>query len=410
MGKVLNFVNKVVIMSDIRLSVAELISLLPPSLLSEIADELEVDKWAKKLTAESVFKLILFSLLKHDELSLRRLQENFKDVQYRLLVPALTSDTVSWTAIRDRLMVIDVSYFEQLYEHVYTQISKCYSQKALSKYNLKRYDSTMVAVSAHLLDGIEVGNSTKKHQLKLTTEFKNDCLLSVKVFSDQDYLSEETALQEVIFAEADLFEDEQIIVFDSGLKSRETLSSFDHIGLFFVTRAMKAPRFVPVGEPSNIQGQCSDEIEITADQAVYLYRSGHNLVEHKFRLVQGKSKASQQTIFFLTNIWHLSALEVAQIYRRRWDIEVLFRFLKQEMNLSHFVCYDPNAIQVLIYCKLILAMLILIYKRKNKIKSYQQAKNRFFGELIAFVLLETINDPAALQRLKENLEKYANSA
>jgi IS4 transposase len=41
-----------------------------------------------------------------------------------------------------------------------------------------------------------------------------------------------------------------------------------------------------------------------------------------------------------------SAKEIAQAYRRRWDIEVFFRFLKQELNVSHLVSLNTNAIQV----------------------------------------------------------------
>lgn len=57
------------------------------------------------------------------------------------------------------------------------------------------------------------------------------------------------------------------------------------------------------------------------------------------------------------------------------------------MNLTHFVCNDMNAIQVMIYTTLITAMLILIYKKKNGIKSYKIAKIQFFKELEAAILL-----------------------
>ena len=50
--------------------------------------------------------------------------------------------------------------------------------------------------------------------------------------------------------------------------------------------------------------------------------------------------------------------EIALIYKKRW--EVLFRFLKQEMNLTHYVCNEPAAIKAMVYCTLIVGMLILI--------------------------------------------------
>ena len=60
---------------------------------------------------------------------------------------------------------------------------------------------------------------------------------------------------------------------------------------------------------------------------------------------------------FLTNVLDLGAEEVAQLYKERWEIEVLFKFMKQEMNLRHFLCHDANAIEVMIYCTLIATML-----------------------------------------------------
>ena len=45
--------------------------------------------------------------------------------------------------------------------------------------------------------------------------------------------------------------------------------------------------------------------------------------------------------------------EVAEIYRRRWDIEVFFRFLKQELSFSHFLSVNENSMQVILYMTLI---------------------------------------------------------
>ena len=64
----------------------------------------------------------------------------------------------------------------------------------------------------------------------------------------------------------------------------------------------------------------------------------------------------------MTNEFELSAKEIADYYRKRWDIEVFFRFLKQELNLSHLVSMNKNGIEVMIYMTMIASMLLLIYK------------------------------------------------
>ncbi|WP_346883986.1 transposase, partial [uncultured Algibacter sp.] len=88
------------------------------------------------------------------------------------------------------------------------------------------------------------------------------------------------------------------------------------------------------------------------------------LVETPFRLIVAKTKTEESKEFwFITNEFDLSAKEIAQAYGRRWDIEVFFRFIKQELNVSHLVSLNKNGIEVMLYMTLIVAMLILIYKK-----------------------------------------------
>jgi transposase len=104
-------------------------------------------------------------------------------------------------------------------------------------------------------------------------------------------------------------------------------------------------------------------------------------VEHHFRLVVVQNKKKPEKVFyFLTNDFELTAKEVADFYRRRWDIEVFFRFIKQELNVSHLVSLSKNGIEVMIYMTLIVAMLVLIYKKANNL-GYKTAKRRFVLEL-----------------------------
>ena len=76
----------------------------------------------------------------------------------------------------------------------------------------------------------------------------------------------------------------------------------------------------------------------------------------------------------------LSSKEIADYYRKRWDIEVFFRFLKQELNLSHLVSLNKNGIEVMVYMTMIASMLLLIYKKANAL-GYKTAKRRIAMEL-----------------------------
>lgn len=122
------------------------------------------------------------------------------------------------------------------------------------------------------------------------------------------------------------------------------------------------------------------------------------LVEEPFRLIMAKSKEDESKEFwFITKEFNLSAKEIADAYKQRWDIEVFFRFIKQELNVSHLVSLNRNGIQVMIYMSLIVAMLVLVYKHANKL-GYKTAKRRFSMEMrnlvIAMIVGECGGDPA----------------
>ena len=386
-----------------EVSVDDLMDLIPEDLLTELTKSLAVDKWVKKLKAGSLFKLILFNLLSTERLSLRLMEANFSDPVFQALAPELDDDQIAWTGIRDRLIHVNSEFFQKIYEAVFQHAAHIYGDKGLAGYHIKRYDSTMIATFSHLLEGMKVGNTKLgKTQVKLTTEFTEGFLIKMAFFKDQAHLSEERALKEVIQDSAATPMD--VHVFDKGLKSRRTFDEFDEDHLLFVTRLNKSPRFNfirPHWQDDALQD--NDELEFIQDSVVQLYTNGHQILDKHFRLVQYKVKKEDSMLYFLTNVWDLPALEIATIYRSRWDIEVLFRFLKQEMNLTHFVCNDTNAIQVMLYCTMIAAMLILIYKKENKITSYKKAKIQFFKELLYSILLDIMQNPQANTDFKKKL-------
>jgi hypothetical protein len=388
-----------------HVSVAELLALIPQEFIDELAQSLAVDKWVKKLKADYLFKLVLFSLLSSERLSLRLMEDNFDDPLFQALAPALQADEVTWVSIRDRLMNVNSEFFRRLYELVYQRAEELYGDDRLHGYHIKRYDSTMIATFSHLLQGMKVGNTKRgKTQVKLTTELRGDFLIRMQYYDDQAYLSEERALREVIEQQSP--DDQSIHVFDKGLKSRNAFEEFDADGVFFVTRLSEQPRYELLHPHWQDDGmQDSDELEFVQDSIVQLYHSGNQLTQRHFRLIQYQIKGQDKPLFFVTNVRELEAGQIASIYRSRWDIEVLFRFLKQEMNLTHFVCNDPNAIEVMLYCSMIVSMLILIYKKNNEIPSYKKAKIQFFKELMYSIFLEAMDQPEEMARLKDNFKR-----
>lgn len=384
--------------------VEQLMGLIPDSLLDEIARQMEVDKWVPKLKAKSIFLLIMYSLLEGDRISLRYMEEIHNSPDFKRLAGYGLSNT-AYNSIRDRLINLDSAYFEKIYEHLYNELQKHYDQPQLGQYNIKRYDSTMIAVFSHLLEGMKVGNTKRnKTQIKLTTEFTNDFLVRLRFFKDQDHLSEETALKEVIMSCSHSKDD--LIVFDRGLKSRTVFNSLAEKQTQFVTRLNLNSRFQILEQNQNWEELEDEELEYLWDNKVYLYGNASKLYKEPLRLIKVKVKKNESYMLFLTNVLHLSAQQIAQAYKKRWDIEVLFRFIKQEMNSTHFVCNDSNAIRTMLYSTLITTMLLLVYKKLNNISSYKIAKLRFFKELQATVMLRILEAEDGNYWMKRNLKNY----
>jgi hypothetical protein len=394
------------IISEKKVSVTDLLEIIGDSVIKDIVRRFDADKWVIKLDTQTVFKLILYSLLDSERISLRTMAENYNSVPFTILEQSVLGKKTAHSSIRDRLVTINVSFFKHLYEHSQTKLLEQYSGKQLIRgYNIKRYDSTMIAVFSHLLEGMKVGNtSKKKNQVKMTTELVNDFEIRMRFFKDQDHLGEEVALKEMILSQT--HDPSSLIVFDRGLKSRETFCEFNDLKTQFLTRLNDRNRYKFIRKQADVPSETLDGLRFVQDSIVYLYGNGSKLVKEEFRLIEAECLKNGKKLFFLTNILFLDAQTIAQIYRQRWDIEVFFRFIKQEMNATHFVCNDINAIQVMIYCTLIVAMLILIYMRQNNIKSYKIAKIRFFNELQAAITLELIETPKGLENFKWSLKDY----
>lgn len=382
----------------------ELLDLIGHQYLQDISDELGADKWVIKLQTKTVFSLLIYSLLESNQVSLRSMEESYSSALFKAIENLAADAKTAHTSIRDRLTQVNVKYFEQVYEHVYEMISKHYDQPALSKFNLKRYDSTMIQVFGHLTSGMKVGNSSKnKYQIKLTTELENSFCVRMKFFDDQPHLSEETSLKEVI--QASQHDKNDVIVFDRGLKSRQTFKSFAHKNTQFVSRLNENTVYEFQKTHQPLPSVEHNDIMVISDELVYLYGDGKKIVPQELRLVKVQVKESGQILLFVTNLLDISAYMIAYIYRQRWDIETFFRFMKQQMNLTHFVSHNQNAIQVMLYCTLIASMLILVYKKLNDIKSYKKAKIQFFKELQANVILEVLDLPDGVDLLKKYLRQ-----
>lgn len=391
-----------------------LIELIPKALSIKLVESLSLDRGVKKLTHPTLFHLILYSLFSPIRLSLRRMQEHAVNPRFAYFNNRAL-EYIGHTSIRSALLRADPGYFRQLYEHVYTQLNLQYPARELSKrFSIKLYDSTMIAVFAHVCNGMRVGNTSKnKRQVKFTTELTSKGLIHMRFFKDQTYLSEEKALKETIEERSHTPQD--IVVFDAGMQNRKTYQQFDQAGIQFITRLKKNVRYRILHPTPDTFEQLDDSLEETlpqtapviADNIVHLAQGGENWLEHPFRMIT-VDLGEKESVFILTNMTMFDPHVIAAIYRMRWEIEVFFRFIKQEMDFTHFVSYDPNAIEIMCYCTMIAAMLILIYRNITGIRSFKKAKIMLLTQLDDLCMLTLLETDVGTQFLKEQLAHSVN--
>lgn len=200
------------------------------------------------------------------------------------------------------------------------------------------------------------------------------------------------------------------IQIDRGLQSSRVMKEFDEKSVKFIIRSKENRKFEELESFLNTGNvQKWEDWEVLKDCKVNLYSAKpiqnkrgnlhyrEEKLETEFRLVVIKNNKTHKEFWFMTNEFELSAKEIADYYRKRWDIEVFFRFLKQELNLSHLVSLNKNGIKVMVYMTMIAAMLLLIYKKVNNL-GYKTAKRRISMELrdmiTAILIVFAGGDPA----------------
>ena len=366
------------------ISCKELLNYIPDELLEDLEEKTKVNQQVKKLTGKIFFKLLLFSSLNTERISLRVMEEFWNSEKFKTF-SGKNNQKVKHSGIGDRLGNIDSKFFQEIFKYLSYKFEKELNEKVKigsKSFDLLKFDSTLVAISSNLIDFGMKGiakNKSNKNQVKYTIGLKNFLPQDLKLFTEQSYTSEEVALREAILTSVD--KQNSIVVFDRGLQRRKTFKDFSEKGILFVTRLKNRVRYQEVRENKKVQGRKSETLVLKKDLIVKLKDETEKFMSEKFRLIIGTSRETGEEFLFLSNITDLNARTITDIYYDRWSIEMFFRFIKQELNFKHLVSRSKNGIEVMLYMTMITAILLLVYKKRNKISGYKIAKLRFALEL-----------------------------
>lgn len=186
-----------------------------------------------------------------------------------------------------------------------------------------------------------------------------------------------------------------IYVFDKGYNDYKAFKLFSDNHTGFVTRIKDNAVYEYVQE-NEIEDHIHSGVE--EDQIIQLtVKQGSKEYTLKLRKVQFYDRNLKRRFEFLTNLFDMRADLVAAIYKLRWQIELVFKQLKQNFPLKYFLGDNENAIKIQIYCALIANLLMLVIQKTVK-------RKWAFSNLVSFCKIHLFNY-IHLIRFLENPDK-----
>lgn len=159
------------------------------------------------------------------------------------------------------------------------------------------------------------------------------------------------------------YESGSYYIFDRGYNDFKQLYRIEEIDSFFVVRSKKNLLYKVVKWkrrlPKNVISDA--EIELTG-----FYPSKN--YPKRLRLVKYHDEDQNRDFMFLTNAMSITSLEVACLYKNRWQVELFFKWLKQHLKIKKFWGTTENAVRIQIYTAIITYCLVAIIQHDMKLK------------------------------------------
>jgi len=155
-------------------------------------------------------------------------------------------------------------------------------------------------------------------------------------------------------------------VFDKGYYHFGWWKKINDSGAFFVTRVKTNTRLRKT-KSRNVRKKTGEGFRIIDDAEVKLSSKGDSKLPIRLRRIKVR-RDEGGTITLITNDLKRTAVEIAALYKSRWQIELLFRWIKQHLNLRKFMGKNDNAIRLQILAAMIAYLLLRIARRLNSLR------------------------------------------
>lgn len=347
----------------------QLLSYIPRSQVNRLIKKHSADRYCKKFKTFDHVVTMLFCCFHHCT-SLRELITGLQANAHRLHHLGM-KHTPRRSTLADANERRSSGFFEDLYHELFRHHFGVLPD-SLPKGNISDrifiVDSTTITLFSEVFKacGNANANGKKKGGVKahVLIRAKDDvpCFVHIAEASGND----KTVMPKLNLPKG------SVLVMDKGYNSYLPMAEWTRQGVTWVTRLNKRARWECVEERPVSEKMASHGVR--RDRYILLGNpeKANKVPLQQARLITYYDEDTGKEFDFLTNNREFSALTIAGIYKRRWQIELLFRRIKQNFQLSNFLGDNQNAIKIQLWCTLIADLLVKIVKDKaDKRKKYK---------------------------------------
>jgi len=361
----------------------QLLKLIPRSEVNRLAMGYQADRYCKRFFTWDHVVSMLFACLS-DCQSLREITTGMLAAEGKLRHAGLAS-TPRRSTLAEANSRRDQALFGDLYHHL---LNRFYPD---SRQGFQVVDSTTISLFSDVLAnaGRAGSDGRRKGGVKVHTMMSHAHQIPSFVVLSAASRHDSPFLKEVPLTPGSL------VCFDKGYWDYALFERWSQPDeqVWFVTRLRanavvhpEAHRCVP--EEERAAG-------VLADRVARLGHPATGQVQPRVRLIEYCDEVTRRQFTFVSNSMSLSALEIAQIYRRRWTVELLFKRIKGAYPLKYFLGESVNAIKIQLWSILICDLLISVLQQRCRRRwSYRGLRSMIRLHLLSYVDLRGfLTDP-----------------
>lgn len=381
--------------------IRQIIDLVPQWLLDSCTNTYKTDKGVSKYKTYDQFVALTFGQLNKCQ-SLNGISAGI-GVSEIFIKDVGLSQSPARSTMSDGNKNRDWKVFESLYyrllshyKYVLKQHHQTHIIEEIKGKVVKLIDSSTISLCLAMFDWAEF--RTAKGGVKLHTSFDAHLMLPDVVNITQAKVHDRHGLGQLIYHKG------TIIVEDRAYFDFELMLNRIKADNVFVTRIKTNTLYKTIEElplPDNLdQHILKDEIiQLTSDRAIKTGISKHNL-----RLVHVYKEDENKVIAIITNQLDWEYNTIAQLYKKRWDIELFFKALKQNLQVKTFWGTSENAVKSQIFVALINYLLLELIKRTISKKSVAFSN---LTEKIRFCLYHYLTLDYVCNQVREGVRKVS---